>query len=127
MPIYDHNSNEISQLESINETIHSKHEQKSSYYEEEKSQRTLRGNSKKNKRSSLKTRENTERRGIHKFKQKQPKQSLKDKNAMSIIDFNQSNLNEANEYNYEIPDSKDTSQINPEGMHQKSINNFPFY
>jgi len=81
-PLFDNTSNEVSHLESINETINSKHEQKSSYYEEEKSQRTGRGNYKK-KRNSLKTRENTERRNIHKFKQKQPKQSLKQKNSSS--------------------------------------------
>uniref|UniRef100_A0A7S3J9Z9 Uncharacterized protein n=1 Tax=Euplotes harpa TaxID=151035 RepID=A0A7S3J9Z9_9SPIT len=97
---------------------------KNSYYEEEKSPKTLRGNKKQRKRGSLKTRENTERRGVHKFKQRQPKQSITDKNAMSIMEFNQSQLHHENEYNYEIPDSKDTSQMNPDQFNQSS--QFPF-
>lgn len=125
MKLFENPSNEVSHLESINETLQSKNEQKSSYYEEEKSQRTVRGSSKQKKRSSLKTRENTERRAIHKYKQRQPKQSFKDKNAMSIIDFNQSAINQENEYNYEIPDSRDTTQINNETYHNSSAQ-FPF-
>lgn len=70
--------------------------------------------SKQRKRGSLKTRENTERRGMKKFKQKQPKQSIKDHNAMSIIDFEHSHFDQENEYNYEIPDSRDITQLNHE-------------
>ena len=94
---------------------------KNSYYEEEKSPRTLRGSKNKKKRGSLKTRENTERRGVSKFKQRQPKQSIADKNAMSIIEFNNSQIHQENEYNYEIPDMKDTSQFKMDGNSQ-----FPF-
>lgn len=118
--LFENLSNDLSNLDSINETIPIKHEQKYSYYEEEKSPRTLRGSKKQKKRSSLKTRENTERRGLNKFKQKQPKQSLKNKNEMSIIDFNYSQMNQENEYNYEIPDSKDTSHMNGDGYNNTS-------
>ena len=98
---------------------------KNSYYEEEKSPKTLRGNKNKKKRGSLKTRENTERRGVSKFKQRQPKQSIADKNAMSIIEFNNSQMNQENEYNYEIPDSKDTTQIKVES-YSNATSQFPF-
>ena len=123
--LFENLSNDVNQQDNINATIPSRHEQKYSYYEEEKSQRTLRGNSKPKKRSSVRTRENTERRAIHKYKQKQPKQSLKDRHQMSIIEFNNSRLGNGNEYNYAIPDSKDTSQINSEDYHNSSAQ-YPF-
>lgn len=123
--LFENLSNDASHLESINETLPSRHEKKYSYYEEEKSQRTLRGGSKTKKRSSLKTRENTERRTIHKFKQRQPKQSLKNKSQMSILDFHNSSLHQENEYNYEIPDSRNTTQIKTEDYHNSSVN-YPF-
>lgn len=58
---------------------------------------------------------------MKKFKQKQPKQSYNDKNAMSIIEFNRSNL-EQDEYNYEIPASKAATQVNNKNIGKKNKN-----
>ncbi|CAI2385506.1 unnamed protein product [Moneuplotes crassus] len=113
--LFENISNENSHLQSINETLPPRHDQSSSYYEEEKSQKSFRGN-KSRKRGSLKTRENTERRAIQRFKQTQPKQSFKKKNEsqMSIVEFSRGRMSGQNEYNYEIPDSQNTSQMKSE-------------
>lgn len=44
---------------------------------------------------------------------------------MSIIDFDRSQLQTENEYNYEIPDSRDTTQLKADGYNDGG-DNYPF-